>query len=144
MTSIAIDIAGYPERYFAAWNGRDIAVVEAILTPQLSWIDPLLPEELTDHDGARMFFQGAWQGFPDIAFEPIGGPLVDEAARRVAHEWRMTGTHTGEGFPPGVPATGKAFDVKGTDVWTVTEDGRADSVRAYYDTATLVRQLGLA
>jgi steroid delta-isomerase-like uncharacterized protein len=144
MTSTATDIATYPGRYFDAWNGRDIEVVESILAPQLSWVDPLLPEELTDHDGARMFFQGAWQGFPDIAFEAIGGPLVDAENGRVAHEWRMTGTHTGEGFPPGVPPTGKAFDVKGTDVWTVGPDGRATSVRAYYDTATLVRQLGLA
>lgn len=144
MTNTITDLASYPDRYFAAWNGRDIGVVEEILTPELSWIDPLLPAELTDYDGARMFFQGGWQGFPDIAFEAIGAPLVDEAAGRVAHEWRMYGTHTGEGFPPGVPPTGKAFDLKGTDVWTIAEDGRASSVRAYYDAATLARQLGLA
>jgi steroid delta-isomerase-like uncharacterized protein len=134
----------YPKRYFAAWNGRDIDVVETIVAPSFSWIDPLLPAELTEYEGARLFFQGAWQGFPDIAFTAIGEPLVDAAANRVAAEWRMTGTHTGEGFPPGAPPTGKAFDVSGTDVWTVGDDGRATAVRAYDDTATLARQLGLA
>jgi steroid delta-isomerase-like uncharacterized protein len=144
MTTTAVDIASYPERYFSAWNHRDIEVVEQILAPAFSWIDPLLPAELTEYEGARMFFQGAWQGFPDIHFEPIGQPLVDEVARRVAGEWRMTGTHTGEGFPPGVPPTGKAFDLNGTDIWTIGKDGRASAVRAYYDSATLARQLGLA
>jgi len=143
MTSTTTDIAGYPDRYFAAWNGRDVAVVESILTPELSWIDPLLPAELTDYDGARMFFQGGWQGFPDIAFEPIGEPLIDATGSRVAHEWRMTGTHLGE-FPAGVAPTGNTFAVSGTDIWTIAEDGRATTVRAYYDSAALARQLELA
>lgn len=144
MTTTTTAISTYADRYFAAWNGRDIAVVESILAPRFSWTDPSLPAELTEYDSARGFFQASWQGFPDIAFEAIGAPLVDEAAGRVAQEWRMTGTHTGEGFPPGVPPTGNAFDLTGTDVFTVGEDGRATAIRAYYDAGTLVRQLGLA
>ena len=35
-------IVSYPERYLAAWNQRDLAVVEKILTPSFSWIDPAL------------------------------------------------------------------------------------------------------
>lgn len=143
-TPAETSLRDYPERYYAAWNGRDITALEGIVAPEFSWIDPLLPAEVTEYEGARQFFQGAWQGFPDIRFEPIGEPLVDEGGRRVAGEWRMTGTHTGEGFPPGAPATGKPFDVKGTDVWTMHDDGRALAVHAYYDSATLARQLGLA
>jgi len=137
-------IVSYPDRYFAAWNQRDLAVVEKILAPSFSWIDPSLPAELTDYDGARCFFAASWQGFPDIAFEAIGEPLVDLQGGRVACEWRMTGTHTGEGFPPGVPPTGKAFNLNGTDVFTVADDGRATAIRAYYDSAILLCQLGLA
>ena len=55
----------------------------------------------------------------------------------------MTGTHTGEGFPPGVPPTGKAFDVAGMDVWEVDDAGRAKSVHAYWNVGTLLTQLGL-
>jgi len=40
-------IVSYPERYLAAWNQRDLAVVEKILAPSFSWIDPSLPAELT-------------------------------------------------------------------------------------------------
>jgi steroid delta-isomerase-like uncharacterized protein len=136
-------LASYPERYFGAWNARDLAVVETILAPSFSWIDPSLPGELRDYEGARGFFAASWQGFPDIAFEAIGDVLVDDAGSRVAAEWRMTGTHTGEGFPPGVPPTGRAFDLTGTDVFTIGDDGRATAVRAYYDSISLARQLGL-
>jgi steroid delta-isomerase-like uncharacterized protein len=142
----AIDAAvltKYPARYFAAWSQRDIEVALELFTPGLSWIDPSLPAEMTSRKEAQGFFEAAWQGFPDLAFVAVGEPLVDVETGRVAHEWRMTGTHTGEGFPPGVPPTGKPFDVAGTDVWQVDADGRALSVRAYYDVAALLSQLGL-
>jgi hypothetical protein len=107
------------------------------------WTDPLLPEPLTDSDGAVAFFGGAWQGFPDVHFEAIGFPLVDLAAGRVASAWRMTGTHKGE-FPEGVPATGNSFTIEGTDVWEVDAAGLATSVHAFYDSIVLLRALGLA
>jgi len=137
-------LTSYPARYFAAWSQREIEVALELFTPRLSWIDPSLPAELTSRKEAQGFFEAAWQGFPDLAFVAVGEPLVDVDTGRVAHEWRMTGTHTGEGFPPGIPPTGKPFDVAGTDVWQVDADGRAVSVRAYYDLATLLNQLGLA
>jgi len=55
----------------------------------------------------------------------------------------MTGSHQGE-FPPGVPGSGKAFDLLGTDVFTVDAEGRATEIRAYYDSVGLLRQIGLA
>jgi steroid delta-isomerase-like uncharacterized protein len=136
-------LATYPERYFAVWNGRDVSAAEGILADSFEWTDPLLPGPLSTLEMAQGFFQGAWAGFPDFAIEAIGEPLVDEAAGRVAQEWRMTGTHDGE-FPPGAPPTGKPFSVTGTDVFTVDAEGRATAVHAYYDVAGLMAQLGLA
>lgn len=140
-------LEGYPERYLAAWNQRDVATALAtalaVVHPKVHWVDPLLPEPLADHDGAAAFFAGAWQGFPDLTFEPVGRPLVDASAGRVASEWRMTGTHTGE-FPPGAPISGNAFEVFGADVWEVDAEGRATSVHAYYDSLVLLRAIGLA
>jgi steroid delta-isomerase-like uncharacterized protein len=136
-------LEAYPARYLAAWSQRDIDTALDVLAPELHWVDPSLPAPFATRDEARGFFVSAWQGFPDLAFHPVGGSLVDVTRRRVAHEWRMTGTHTGEGFPPGVPPTGKVIDVSGTDVWEVDQDGRAVSVHAYWDVATLMNQLGL-
>lgn len=136
-------LAAYPARYFTAWDGQDIEAVAPLLADTFAWTDPLLPPEgLSTLEGAHGFFAGSWNAFPDMRFELVGEPLVDEAAGRVAQVWRMTGTHTGE-FPP-LPITGKAFDVTGTDVFAVDADGRATEIRAYYDSAGLMRQLGLA
>lgn len=143
-TSDVAVLAAYPERYLAAWTQRDIDVALDVIATEVDWRDPSLPAPLTSREESRGFFVSAWQGFPDMAFEPIGSPLIDAEQGRVAHEWRMIGTHTGEGFPPGVPPTGKSFDVPGVDIWEVDEDGRAISVRANWDVATLMRQLGLA
>lgn len=142
MTATAL--TGYPARYFAAWSQRDLATALDVIAENVEWQDPLLPEPITDREGAAGFFAAAWSGFPDMAFHALGAPLVDAANNRVTQEWRMTGTHTGEGFPAGVPPTGRAFDVTGMDVWEVDADGRAVSVHAYWNVATLLTQLGLA
>jgi steroid delta-isomerase-like uncharacterized protein len=144
MTNVTTDLAAYPGRYFAAWNQRDLTTALAVVAEAVHWEDPSLPAPVTDHASAGEFFTAGWTGFPDLAFHAVGEPFVDVANRRVAQEWRMTGTHTGEGFPPGVAPTGRAFDVPGADVWQVDDDGRAVSVRAYYNPADLLTQLGLA
>ena len=143
MTSVSADLAGYPARYFTAWSQRDLATALDVIAENIDWQDPSLPEPLTDRDSAAAFFTAAWSGFPDMAFHAIGEPLVDAANNKVTQEWRMTGTHTGEGFPPGVPPTGRAFDVTGMDVWEVDDAGRAVSVHAYWNVGTLLTQLGL-
>lgn len=136
-------LRAYPQRYFDAWNQRDLDVAVEVIAPTVDWRDPSLPAPLTDHEGVRGFFGMSWQAFPDIHFAPVGEPLVGDDGT-VAQQWLMTGTHTGDGFPPGVPATGHSFSVPGMDIWSVDADGRATVVRAYYDAADLARQLGLA
>jgi steroid delta-isomerase-like uncharacterized protein len=144
MASVPEDVLrDYPQRYFDAWNQRDLATALQVIHPKVHWTDPLAPEPMTDHDAVSAFFGGAWQGFPDIRFDAIGAPLVDVAAGRVACSWRMTGTHEGE-FPPGAPISGNTFEVLGTDVFEVDADGRATSVQAFYDSLTLLRAIDLA
>jgi steroid delta-isomerase-like uncharacterized protein len=129
-------------RYFDAWNGRDEHAIDGLLADAFRWTDPLLPAPLDSLEGAHGFMTGSWAGLSDIRFERIGEPLLDEAEGRVAQEWRMLFTHDGE-FS-GIPATGKSVDVTGTDVFTANAEGRVTEVRAYYDAATVMRQLGLA
>lgn len=143
MTLATTDLAAYPARYFAAWSQRDLATALEVIAATVDWQDPSLPEPITDHEGAGGFFTSAWAGFPDLEFVAVGDPLVDQDRRRVSQEWRMVGTHTGEGFPPGVPPTGRSFDVGGIDVWQIDEDSRAVSVHAYWNVGTLLAQLGL-
>lgn len=133
---------GVPQRYFDAWNGRDVHGLDGLLAEEFSWVDPLLPAPLVNLDGAHAFLQGSWAGLSDIRFELVGEPAVDEVGSRVAQEWRMLCTH--DGAFNGIPATGKTVDILGTDVFGVDASGRVNDIRAYYDSLTVLRQLGLA
>ncbi|WP_273735380.1 ester cyclase [Mycolicibacterium septicum] len=137
MTATTTDLLlDYPARYFAAWNQRDLDAALTVVAETVYWQDPSLSAPITDHQGAA--------GFPDLEFIAVGEPPADPANNRVTQEWRLIGTHTGQGFPPGVPATGNAFDVAGMDVWQVDADGCAVAVHAYGSPLALLTQLGLA
>jgi steroid delta-isomerase-like uncharacterized protein len=137
----ATSIAAVAERYFAAWNGRDETALDELLAPSFTWTDPLLPSPLDDLEGVHLFLSSSWDGMSDLRFELIGEPAVDHAASRVAQEWRMLATHDGDFV--GAPPSGNVVDLLGTDVFTVGEDGRVFEIRAYYDSATVLRQLDL-
>jgi steroid delta-isomerase-like uncharacterized protein len=136
-------VAAFPARYFDAWNGREAGAASTLLADRFAWRDPSLPAPLSALEDAERFFELSWRSFPDLTFELLGEPLVDEAGGRVAQEWRMTGTHQGEGVPAGVLGTGRPIDVTGTDVFTLDETGRATEIRACYDAMGLAAQLGL-
>ena len=137
-------LQNYPDRYFEAWNQRELDVALDVVAPALEWVDPSLPEPLTSREGAAAFFQGAWAAFPDVRLDKVGEPLIDVVNGSVACEWIMTGTHTGDGFPPGVSASGNSFTVAGCDVWYIDDEGRAARIHAFYDAGSFARQLGLA
>lgn len=136
-------LAEFSGRYFSAWNNQRPQDIANVLAPEFRWSDPSLPEVVTEVGDAQGFLQANWAAFPDIRFEQVGEPLLDEANRRVSVEWRGAGTHTGAEFPPGSPATGKRFEIDGCDVFTLDSEGRATAIHAYYDAADLARQLGL-
>jgi steroid delta-isomerase-like uncharacterized protein len=133
----------FPARYFDTWHGDDAKAFEALLASSFTWIDPSLPAPLATLERVHDFFTQSKTSFPDLRFESLGAVLVDEDGRRVAATWRMTGTHTAEGLPAGVPATNKGIDVIGTDVFTLDAEGRASEIRACYDAVTMAGQLGL-
>ncbi len=54
--------------------------------------------------------------------------------------WTFSGTQKGD-FP-GIPATGKSFSVRGVSILQVG-DGKVRSRTDYWDSATMLRQLGV-
>jgi steroid delta-isomerase-like uncharacterized protein len=75
--------------------------------------------------------------FPDFGIELTGGFVAGD---RAAMEWVMSGTHARG--RPGVPATGRRFRVRGATMLEL-RDGRVTRNTDYWDTATLLTQLGL-
>ena len=86
----------------------------------------------------RAFFHDLFDAFPDFEMQILD--LVVEDDRAVVR-WRVTGSFTGTKPFQGLLPTGKAADIEGCDmVWV--RDGKVARIEAYYDTASMARQLG--
>jgi predicted ester cyclase len=87
------------------------------------------------------FNRGWAAAFPDLllaSFQYCGSD------RRAVVEYEMVGTHTGPLLTPQghVPATGMGVQVRICDVLEVA-DGKVTYIRSYFDTVTMLRQLGV-
>jgi len=90
------------------------------------------PEEVLDH------FEELHRAFPDQLIEVMDLHSADEA---ILIEAVARGTHTGpfRGLPP----TGKRFEQPFLGIFVFEDDGLVCE-RVYYDTATVLQQLGIA
>jgi steroid delta-isomerase-like uncharacterized protein len=126
-------------RYFEAWNSHRPEAVAAALTDGGTYEDPTTGGPLTG-DALTANVAGVLAGFPDVHFEVVSvavGP--DDTA---SAQWRMQGTNTGP--LPGGPATGGTLDLPGADFFTYdAEADKVSSVVGYFDSATMLSQLGL-
>jgi steroid delta-isomerase-like uncharacterized protein len=127
------------DRYLDAWNDHDPAGVVASLTDGGTYEDPTTGGPLNG-DALAASVDALITGFPDIAFAVVScAPTGEDSA---ALQWRMTGTNSGP-MPMG-PPTGASIDLPGADF--VTYDPAANriaTVVGYFDTATMLGQLGL-
>src|SRR4051794_22809097 len=136
-------LAAFIERYSAAWNGRDASAMAPLLTDDIVWFDPILPEPARGIAGVQEFMQMSWRVFPDLRFSEPTPPFLVVDGDDVAWSWRMQGTMRDALDPPGFAPTNKAMDVTGVDLWRM-RDGRIAHYRAFYDVNALAVQLGLA
>jgi steroid delta-isomerase-like uncharacterized protein len=127
------------DRYFDAWNAHDPEGVVASLTPDGTYEDPTTGGPLT---GAALAasVSGVVTGFPDVAFDLVSCTPTSETT--AAAEWVMRGTNTGP--MPGGPATGGTIALPGADFLDYDPStDRLAKVVGYFDTATMLTQLGL-
>jgi NTE family protein len=91
--------------------------------------------------GLLEYARGWSTAFPDLTLELV---KVESAGNRVLVEYERRGTHTGPLVTPRghVPPTGMEMQVRFCDVLQL-DDGLVTHVRSYFDTLTLLRQLGL-
>lgn len=115
--------------YFAGWNRHDPAAVMATFAPEGSYSDPTVQEVRGEAIGRMV--QGLINQFPDLAFDIKSEGAM--GADRVAAEWLMRGTH-GE--------SGRQIALPGADFIQVEGD-KIRSVQGYFDSKTMLEQLGL-
>jgi steroid delta-isomerase-like uncharacterized protein len=137
------DLDAFCARYLAAWNDHSAAAMADLVTDDVVWEDPALPETAHGPAAVQDFMRAAWVAFPDLRFDESDEPHRTATGDQVAWRWRMRGTNTGPIDPPGFAPTGKAIVIEGVDLWTM-RDGRIARYRAFYDFNALAVQLGLA
>ncbi len=127
------------KRYFAGWNDRDPSAVVGSLINGGTYEDPTTAGPLSG-DALAKNVAGLVVAFPDVYFDTVSVAVTGEATAAV--QWVMHATNTGPG--PGGPPTGATIALPGADF--IDYDPAADrlcKVVGYFDTATVLRQLGL-
>jgi steroid delta-isomerase-like uncharacterized protein len=144
-TSVAatgFDLSDFTERYGAAWNACDTDAMAELITDDIVWVDPALPEPARGIPAVQEFMRTSFQIFPDLHFSEPDPPKAAINGELIAWAWTMEGTFRGPIDPPGFAPTGKRMKIDGVDLWQM-RDGRIYDYRAFYDMNELVRQLGI-
>jgi len=123
------------ETGFEGWNTRDYEKIASRVTDDYVFETDAVPHPLRGREAYLNFARTYLTAFPDLHFE-----LTDRfaATDRVVACWTATGTHLGE--LNGVAPSGRRVRVQGCTV-THFENGRVTRQRAFWDSASLMRQI---
>lgn len=136
------ELRQFVDRYTAAWNGCDTDAIAQLITDDIEWADPALPEPARGIAEVQEFMRVSHRAFADLRFSDPDPPACAANGDLVLWVWHMDGTHTGDIDPPGFAPTGRAISIDGIDQWLM-RDGRIARYRAFYDMNGLARQLGI-
>jgi steroid delta-isomerase-like uncharacterized protein len=136
------DLRTFVDRYLAAWNTCDADAMAQLITDDIVWEDPALPEPARGVAAVQEFMRVSCRAFPDLRFSEPDPFVLASTGDVILWAWTMEGTHRGELDPPGFAPTGRRMRVDGVDQWTM-RDGRIARYRAFYDLNDLARQLGI-
>ncbi len=139
---LAVDLRAFVDSYVAAWNGCDTAAIAELVTDDIVWADPAMPEPARGVPAVQQFMRDSFRAFPDLRFGEPAPPVLAVTGDVVLWGWYMEGTNRGAIDPPGFAPTGRAMHVEGVDQWTM-RGGRIARYRAIYDMNDLARQLGI-
>lgn len=125
-----------------AFNAGDAEAVAEIYTEDAVLHDPQAPEPIRGRDAIRASYEQMMRTFPDAQVTMLN---VHAQGDLIMYEFRFTGTNDGPITTPAgdVPATGREVEMRMAVFSDVDEEGRFRDTRRYYDTAELMRQLGL-
>ena len=122
--------------HFHIENTHDLDAVMDTFGPTCSF---LANNELHEgREAVRAFYGEFFRGFPDLRFDIKCLHVGDEA---IPVELVLSGTHNGPWF--GMPPTGRRFELPACAVFIFDEHDKIAGERGYFDSALLLRQLGL-
>jgi steroid delta-isomerase-like uncharacterized protein len=146
------ELAGFFERWEAAWNTHDLDQLDDLVTDDIVCEDPaMFGETAHGRHEFRAFIEIFFRAFPDVHLEGTGAIYPALEGTGLALPWRMTGTFTGEltfwgkrygSKPPTWAPTGRAIDIEGIDLYEF-RDGLISRQTLLYDLYGFSQQIGL-
>ena len=135
------DIATIARTPHDAFNARQFERVAPLIAPDAKWVDMAAGVTYHGPSGFRQY-QESWAiAFPDAR---IDVPRVRTGADFVLVEFVCRGTHTGPLTTPAgtIPPTSRTGEAPFCEIYEI-RGGKIAGGASYYDSATLLRQLGL-
>jgi steroid delta-isomerase-like uncharacterized protein len=126
---------------YEMFNSRDTTGLMGLVTDDFELIDVALGLTWTGKPGWQEWLSNWAVSIPD-AMTRMDSLIA--AGDTIVTEHTGTGTHTGPLQTPAgtIPPTGKAIKLQFAEIFTM-RDGKIRQMKAYWDSATLMRQLGL-
>jgi steroid delta-isomerase-like uncharacterized protein len=123
------------------YNRRDFDAGEAHIADDFEWLNVATGLTLRGRAGYREFVEGWAAAFPDSSLEITN--MIGNGDDVVA-EFTATGTHSGPLVGPGgaIPPTGRAVTLHFIESHSFA-NGRLRRSRTYFDTTSMMAQLGL-
>jgi DNA-binding SARP family transcriptional activator/predicted ester cyclase len=139
--AVTQDLERLLERGMAAWNDHDAEAYMVLLSDEIAWRDPLLPEPLNDKPSIRRYVEAWFTAFPD---------LVIIATRRVfsgdtmAVELEWTAVHRGplQFGADEIPPTNRPVRARAS-FFARIKAGLVVELSLHSDPSDLMAQLGL-
>lgn len=123
---------------FEAWNAHEPKQHSALLDQQYVLESDTVPSPLRGQEAYRQFMEMYLRAFPDLHFD-IEQMLA--SGDHVITRWHSSGTHQGELM--GIPPTGRRGEgIHGCSIIQI-RNGKISHEWLFWDTATLLRQLGV-
>ena len=114
--------------YFLATRAMDADAFANTFAEDGTTFDPVGSPAITGRPALREFFQSICSSFKSVSLDEDS---IFVAGNGAAVKW------TGRG----VSSSGKAVKFEGVDVFDVNEDGKIQTVRAYWNPAEMIAQL---
>jgi predicted ester cyclase len=130
-----MDVLNLVDRYFDSWNSHHALSLVGVFGKGGILRTPFARDGVSGQALAD-YASGLWRAFPDF-FLQTEPPLL--GANKASVEWVLRGVHDGTLF--GCERTGQRVTVSGVDL--IDCSGSHLTVRSYFDTSSLLRQLRL-
>ncbi|HZQ69183.1 MAG TPA: nuclear transport factor 2 family protein [Terriglobales bacterium] len=118
---------------FAAWNAHDADKIASLYTDDVIYEDVTFGLVAHGQPELRKMAASFFAGVPDFKLEIVSSTSM---GNRGSVEWVFSGTDVG------LYKTGKKFSVRGASVYEL-RGGKFSGNRDYYDSASIMRQVGL-